>query len=457
MRNRLMMGIGLLLLIGVGLYSVFDSPEKVEKIDLPQVKMASSMNDVKQYFYRNVPALERAEELSLIGEINQTYELPGVQAEVTIDEAWYNGRTIYLFYHRDVASIGKASINNKEEMPVPQLYTPNVHNQSFIAKVNDESIPLLAMASDIEGKHGIQLGNKFYSFVPLSVDSNVPLEGNALTIKGSPMINVDGQVQEIDLSVSFKAHEDVVKSMRINETFSYKDYNISFNSINFGTFGTDLRVTIKHPKDELPKNMHVSATTNQGERLQFSGWFVENKQTQEIDNDYIIKGHQVVQSLPKEMKFTLQTVSFESDQSITFKMDTTRLPNDLEEKDTYEEQPEETIEVFDQAEVSLESIRYNSSNLTIRLRKELTNGLKAPFRTVSFRVDPSQFQPIASTASDSDTTILYSGRESHSLGEIEKLSLSIPSSEVRNEDYVQISLNNLPFSIVFKEARNVEL
>ncbi|QSS98673.1 DUF4179 domain-containing protein [Pontibacillus sp. ALD_SL1] len=465
MRNKLMVGITLVLIIGIGLYSVFDSPEEVEKIDLPQVKMATSMDEVKQYFYQQVPALKRAEESSLVEEINKTYELPGVQAEVTIDQAWYNGQTIFLFYHRDVASIGKASTNNNEEKPVPQLYTQTANDQSFTIRHNNQSIPPLLTDSDIESKFGIQFGDQFYSIMPLKIGSNPPIEGKKLNVKGSPRINVNGKEEKVDISVSFKAQPDIIESMKIDQTFTYNDFKIVLDSFDFGTYGTKLFVTITHPSGHPPKNIHVSAITKQGESIKFSDWLIENTETQELRNDYIITGFQAVQSLPKEVEFTLETVSFKGEKSLTFKMDTTRLPDHLAEKDTYEEQPEEFIKVIDQAEVSLASLRFDSEFLNINLMNQPVSDIETPYRTLSFRMDPdvihqddveSRAHITASTASDPDTTIIYNGTEIHFEDGKEKLHLGIPSHLIEKEDYVQISLNNLPFTIVFNETRNVK-
>ncbi|WP_345239221.1 hypothetical protein [Pontibacillus salipaludis] len=465
MRNKLMAGIILFLLIGVGLYSVFDSPEEVEKIDLPQVKMATSMDEVKQYYYKQVPALKRAEESSLVEEINKTYELPGVQAEVTIDQAWYNGQTIFLFYHRDVASIGKASTNNNEEKPVPQLYTQTANDQSFKIRHNNQSLTPFLTGSDIKSKHGIQLGDQFYSIMPLRIGST-PIEGKELHINGSPMINVNGKEEKVDISVSFKAQPDIIESMKIDQTFTYNDFKIVLDSIDFGTYGTKLFVTINHPSSHPPKNIHVSATTKQGENIKFSDWLIENTETQELRNDYIITGVQAVQSLPKEVEFTLETVSFEGEKSLTFKMDTTRLPDHLAEKDTYEEQPEELIKVIDQAEVSLASLRFDSEFLNINLMNQPISDIETPYRTLSFRMNPdvihqddveSRAHITASTASDPNTTIIYNGTETHFKDGKEKLHLGIPSHRIEKEDYVKISLNNLPFTIVFNETRSVKV
>ncbi|MCD5323239.1 MULTISPECIES: hypothetical protein [Pontibacillus] len=465
MRNRITIAIIMILLIGIGLYTSMDTPEEIQPIDLESVKVAHNMDEVKNFYYQNLSGLKRAESLGLTEDIDKTYDVGGIDGEITFDEAWYNGKNLYVLYHRKVSSVGIGTSPNGEEQPVPHLYSEE--NTPYTIEVNQQLSPLIVLTSGLARGKGIQLNNRFYSSLTLAVPQDVKVIGENALVNGTSMVNINGESKEVTFSFKIDAKEDVVERFELSQTFTYKNVSVTLDSIEMGTFGTKLFTHINHPKGGRPKEIQIAASTPDSEQIEFVQRLVPNKETREVTNDYILNGFEAVHSIPKSLDITLKSIQLNGHKDFSFKMDTTRLPQGLGENDSYEEHPNEVIKKIDDSAVSLSSIKYDRDYLSFTLARKSMNSLNAPYKTISFHTGPkvsgvaneteSPFSVDASKADGSEIPIGYTGNRAEVNNGEEKLRFNIPSEAIVNSPYITVSLTNLPSKVVFDERRMVKL
>ncbi|MBB6451703.1 uncharacterized protein YpmB [Salirhabdus euzebyi] len=99
-----------------------------------QLDEVSSWEEVKEYQYENTPGLKRAEKLGLAKTFDYlTYEIPGTEKEISIDEVWYSDQQVYLFYSYDIdESMIEDMESNQERQSQTVQFAPTISESNDV-------------------------------------------------------------------------------------------------------------------------------------------------------------------------------------------------------------------------------------------------------------------------------------------------------------------------------------
>ncbi|MFC0522812.1 hypothetical protein ACFFGV_04300 [Pontibacillus salicampi] len=328
MKNRRYYIGAALIFLGIIIYMTLDSPATVGTVDNQQVKQVNSIEGVQAFYEKHIPGLKRARNQDFTQSIQEEVDLGGFQQQLTFDEVWYNEDLIFIFYHRDVESIGKGSdeshLEQRREQDIPHIQ--NFQLTDFQSKDYYDTRHFLGF---IPPGSGVQYDDQFYSVMVLSSFRDIGKREKVTKIddimKGEITVNVEGENKTFDVSIPIEFNQalQAVEPNEIGTTLSSKDVSIRLEEIQLGISKTVLHLSVQSPRGHLPKLLELSL----GKQEQYM-LYLEPKDSHPKDNSYDRNTWQAFQvvapplpSVPDHLNIHIQSVHLIGNEQATFTYD----------------------------------------------------------------------------------------------------------------------------------------
>lgn len=246
--------------------------------------------DIRDYYYRSIPGLKRAEELDLVKPIHKTFTTPDIDATLKIDRIWLNAKNAYIFYH----------VENTEDIAyMGGFFSGDEHGEEF------ELHPRELIGTPEE--KGVFSDMGFYSFLKIpsidpskdtfkdsTEDSSQPLlfhpslyiGDQKFTFKAIDMGIVDIQepMETFELESSVEIGENALKLYRLDAGMSFNRFYFTYTPINAEII-YGLKGHILTDKDESFIINTAAISMDNGEE----GYYIETPPFNELPNSMVIQ------------------------------------------------------------------------------------------------------------------------------------------------------------------------
>ncbi|MCP3031823.1 hypothetical protein LF817_10755 [Halobacillus sp. A1] len=229
---------------------VFQNPT-AEELELPQnVTRAESRETIDNFYNMQSPGYRKAKELEIIQSPGQSYEIPGHEGELTIDEIWHSQYQVFMYYSVDLKvfedkdnlqtsplfDISSVNVNPEEGNMTRQSHSPFQSNES-----NDGLM-------SYDGKlYGVLV------MPPLEQKEPMDMEINE-TIPTSFRISMDNTSEITDeepLTYTYEKDQEIRQTADFNDVYEKSGLTIKPIDVALGITSNKITLEITHDEHEV--------------------------------------------------------------------------------------------------------------------------------------------------------------------------------------------------------------
>lgn len=290
------------------------STQTYPTLENEEVKKVDSKSEVHKFFNSITPGLKRAESLGIVKHIDKEIQFEGFQRSLVLDKIWYKKDEAYLFYNRDIESVGKTPSHNKD------VEVPNIKNISIDPGRTNLDIGISSYGS--APRESVQFEGRFYSRLRFDIHDKEYDKISTInkTVPVNVNLNVDGksEVFSTSIPVAYQSSQEYIQEIDLNQTFSQDDISLDFNSLEIGSSYNRLYFTSETLPDHDLYNIFMTIQPVNDEKENAS-YIRSDKQT-ENPNDYYIEWDPF-NEIPDQLSFNLKHATVRGTESVYFQLD----------------------------------------------------------------------------------------------------------------------------------------
>lgn len=427
-----------------------------KRYELDEVESLESINEVDQFFYDKTPGLKRAEEKGLVTELDQTIPLDYPKGFLHLDKMWHTPNGTYLFYNRDISSIGE-----DEDGSV----MPSILDVSFreLAK-NEIYRKLISYNQGMRPSDGAQFEGRYYHRIKLDPLKHDDVK-DSFEIKTFPVtitLNIDGvksYINKTELPIGFDRSKEEFRSYDINQSvdLSPLEAKLHVGQIKMGYYSTKLYYDIDIKSPEKVKHVDLRVMSD-GESI---GGVHSTERSLSDTNASFIKTSEPFSKIPNDIEILVRKVEMNSDKSISFSIDTSDI---TEESSLIEEKINKKLNHFVNTDIYYESFRYDPEGEFFVTVKYVTPKSEKPFVQLTNEVPKPLFYEdrrrpamYVEAYNQEGENVIGGGGYGGPQGLEREFGFEIGKDYVEKSDEIDVLINHLPYELVLDKKLEISL
>jgi hypothetical protein len=320
--------IALVVFAVIGIVQIFDSEQKIEKVE--GLTFADTIEEVKGWQYEMNPGLKRAEDLGLTTNYDVEIPIADIERSLFIEKIWYTPKAVKIFYSIDLGREGyQLRYAEDSENTIDKI--PTIHFLFASPSVGDEQHNNTPYHNELSLGEGVVFENRIYHQV--NVEPFIDQQRNLISkvdkaVLKNVMVQLQGKKNELDditLPLQVNLTQEVIKTIPINQESTVMDTLIRLERLELGTIKNNLYFRVEHPDRHRVQKVNMLIRTDFGEKRGFpDGFHVKT----EKDGLYVFS-FPTFESEPHEIEFELKGIQFIGEDHVAFSIDTSRYTNSV--------------------------------------------------------------------------------------------------------------------------------
>ncbi|KGX87638.1 hypothetical protein [Pontibacillus marinus] len=423
--------------------------------ELDGIMSVDSMERINEFYYDKTPGLKRAEKQGLVTEIDQSIKLDYPGGSLHLDKLWYTPKGAYLFYSRDIGSIGEKE--DHDQGIDPHILEVSLRTKDAINTYRK----LNTYSKSIRPSEGLQYNGRYYHQIyisPLYLKEWEEIYNIKTKLPVTITLNVDGVKSELNkstLPVQYDQENEVYKSFEINQTIDLTPMNatLNFNKLDIGFYSSKLYYEIETDDPKKIKDVGVRVYYNNGVPLRGNK---DGNRTYHQEKVQFIDEIPTFSEIPNEVELRIKNVQMQSNKQLSFSIDTSKIKPDSKE---IEEDLHEKLDYIMNTNIYLESYRYDPiQEYDFYIQYETPRTFKKPFIHLKSRIpgleliEDREYPGFTVSAynKNGDNALEGGGFAGPGLYE-SKYGVSLKKDIVTTSDQIDITINSLPYELVLEE------
>ncbi|MFC7321141.1 hypothetical protein [Halobacillus campisalis] len=295
---------------------VFQNPT-AEELELPHnLTRAESRETIDNFYNMKSPGYKKAKELEITQSPGQSFDIPGHEGELTIDEIWHSQYQVFMYYSVDLKVFEDKE--NLQHSPLFDISSVNVHPEK--GDVIKQSHSTFQYSDSNEGL--MSYDGKLYGMLvmpPLEQKEPMDMEGMEVneTIPTSFRISMDNTSEITDeepLTYTYEKDQEIRQTADFNGVYEESGLTIKPIDVDLGITSNKITLEITHDEHEVSN---------------LTGSVRDESTSTEISYLHPVEGRPDVYEAqftpydedPESLDIHLESVSFLTDEDLSFDVD----------------------------------------------------------------------------------------------------------------------------------------